>query len=43
MLAVDPSDGCTFWYTNSYYAATKLERLADPDRELRVPILSRTG
>lgn len=22
MLAVDPSDGCTFWYTNSYYAAT---------------------
>lgn len=22
MLAVDPADGCTFWYTNSYYAAT---------------------
>jgi uncharacterized repeat protein (TIGR01451 family) len=22
MLAVDPSDGCTFWYTNTYYAAT---------------------
>lgn len=22
MLAVDPSDGCTFWYTSIYYAAT---------------------
>jgi uncharacterized repeat protein (TIGR01451 family) len=22
MLAVDPVDGCTFWYTNTYYAAT---------------------
>lgn len=24
MLAVDPVDGCTFWYTNSYYAATSV-------------------
>src|SRR4026207_420002 len=22
MLAVDPSDGCTFWYTTEYYQAT---------------------
>lgn len=22
MLAVDPTDGCTFWYTTEYYAAT---------------------
>jgi uncharacterized repeat protein (TIGR01451 family) len=22
MLAVDPTDGCTFWYTSVYYAAT---------------------
>lgn len=22
MLAVDPVDGCTFWYTNNYYAST---------------------
>jgi hypothetical protein len=21
-MAVDPADGCTFWYTNQYYAAT---------------------
>ena len=21
-LSVDPSDGCTFWYTGSYYRAT---------------------
>ena len=24
MMAVDPSDGCTFWYTNEYYARTSL-------------------
>lgn len=24
MLAVDPNDGCTFWYTQEYYAVTSL-------------------
>ena len=23
-LAIDPSDGCTFWHTNEYYSATSL-------------------
>src|SRR5262249_39269534 len=25
MLAVDPTDDCTFWYTNEYYSVTSLQ------------------
>ncbi len=44
-MAVDPADGCTFWYTNQYYAANsgsawrtaigafKVPTCADTDRD----------
>ena len=37
-MSIDPSDGCTFWYTGEYYLTTGCE-LADQDRCLHVPRL----
>ena len=37
MMAVDPVDDCTFWYTTEYYQTTSLDRLADADRLVQVP------
>ena len=35
-MSVDPADGCTFWYTQEYYADTRGElRLQDPHRRLQ--------
>ena len=38
MLAIDPTDDCTFWFTSEYMATTG-RRVEDADRELQVPVL----
>ena len=37
MMSIDPSDDCTFWYSQEYYSTDRRHELADAHRVLQVP------